>query len=218
MRQLGLAVLQLGQRLRSHWRALAAASLELEGLPAEVPNASSSRGAAYFHRATNEATDGAPSAGHAFAWRDAFDVVVRWRQLSEPNDPVWWIDRLSPEAFKDGFGLQTPLVNGQLKVFTSTHHHLSSRVHPRTHTHQHGTSAIIRPCLRQVIRYFPYFAPAFVLMKELIVEMMHSAGQGSPGADAAVQSLSSLEALYDAWGKVSLGAVREATRTRTVNA
>jgi hypothetical protein len=51
-----------------------------------------------------------------FDWRDAFDVVVRWRQLSEPNDPVWWIDRLSPEAFQEGFGLQTPLVNGQLKV------------------------------------------------------------------------------------------------------
>jgi hypothetical protein len=29
---------------------------------------------------------------------------------------VWWIDRLSPEAFQEGFGLQTPLVNGQLKV------------------------------------------------------------------------------------------------------
>ena len=29
---------------------------------------------------------------------------------------MWWIDRLSPEAFAEGFGLQTPLVNGQLKV------------------------------------------------------------------------------------------------------
>lgn len=23
---------------------------------------------------------------HAFGWRDAMDIVVRWRQLSEPND------------------------------------------------------------------------------------------------------------------------------------
>lgn len=60
-----------------------------------------------------------------------------------------------------------------------------------------------------MIRYFPYFAPAFALMKELIVEMMHSAGQDDPGAAAAVRSLNSLEELYDAWGKVSLGAGRE---------
>lgn len=25
---------------------------------------------------------------HAFSWRDAMDIPVRWRQLSEPNDQV----------------------------------------------------------------------------------------------------------------------------------
>lgn len=25
---------------------------------------------------------------HAFGWRDAMDIVVKWRQLSEPNDQV----------------------------------------------------------------------------------------------------------------------------------
>jgi hypothetical protein len=34
-------------------------------------------------------------------WRDVFDCCVRWRQVSEPNDPVWWIDRLAPEAFNE---------------------------------------------------------------------------------------------------------------------
>jgi hypothetical protein len=53
---------------------------------------------------------------HSFSWRDFFDIVVKWRQISEPNDPVWWIDRLPAKAFKDGFGLQTPIVNGQLKT------------------------------------------------------------------------------------------------------
>ena len=37
-------------------------------------------------------------------------------QVSEPNDPVWWIDRLPKAAFEEGFGLQTPIVNGQLKA------------------------------------------------------------------------------------------------------
>lgn len=53
---------------------------------------------------------------HTFGWRDFFDVAVRWRQVSEPNDPVWWIDRFPAKAFKEGFGLQTPIVNGQLKT------------------------------------------------------------------------------------------------------
>ncbi len=25
---------------------------------------------------------------HPFGWRDAMDVIVRWRQLAEPNDQV----------------------------------------------------------------------------------------------------------------------------------
>lgn len=53
---------------------------------------------------------------HTYGWRDFFDVVVRWRQVSEPNDAVWWIDRLPTKAFNEGFGLQTPIVNGQLKT------------------------------------------------------------------------------------------------------
>jgi len=52
---------------------------------------------------------------HKFSWRDFFDIAVRWRQLSEPNDPVWWIDGMTLESFCDGFGLQTPMVSGQLK-------------------------------------------------------------------------------------------------------
>eukprot|EP01042_Synura_sphagnicola_P003973 gene3973-4987_t len=54
--------------------------------------------------------------GHSFKYREFFDVAVRWRQVSEPNDAVWWIDGLTATSFKEGFGLQTPLVNGQLKT------------------------------------------------------------------------------------------------------
>merc|ERR1711871_159355 len=53
---------------------------------------------------------------HSFGWRDFFDIAVKWRQVSEPNDAVWWIDALTTQAFEDGFGLQTPIVNGQLKT------------------------------------------------------------------------------------------------------
>ena len=27
---------------------------------------------------------------HEFGWRDFMDIGVKWRQISEPNDPVFW--------------------------------------------------------------------------------------------------------------------------------
>ena len=50
------------------------------------------------------------------AWRGLYEAAARWRRESEPGDAVWWIDRLPDRAFREGFGLQTPLVAGQLEV------------------------------------------------------------------------------------------------------
>ena len=41
-------------------------------------------------------------------------------------------------------------------------------------------------------------------MKELIVEMMRDAGLNDPSAIGTVRAMTTLEELYDAWGKVSL--------------
>uniref|UniRef100_A0A7S1NK44 Protein O-GlcNAc transferase n=1 Tax=Eutreptiella gymnastica TaxID=73025 RepID=A0A7S1NK44_9EUGL len=49
-------------------------------------------------------------------WRQMINIIVKWRQLSEVNDPVWWIDLLPHDLFHEGFGLQTPMLTGQLKV------------------------------------------------------------------------------------------------------
>ena len=40
---------------------------------------------------------------HRFQWRDLFDVFVRWRQVSEPKDVVWWIDGLPEGKVNDTF-------------------------------------------------------------------------------------------------------------------
>jgi hypothetical protein len=53
---------------------------------------------------------------HACDWRDVYDIAVRWRQQSEPFDPVFYIDGMTPAAFAEGFGLQTPMVSGQQRV------------------------------------------------------------------------------------------------------
>lgn len=115
-RMFGLASLELAQLVRRHWD-----SVKAGGTGAMVPDAGSSRSVVGKLPA-----GGGGVGGHPVGYRDLFDVAVRWRQLSEPNDPVWWIDRLTSGAFREGFGLQTPMVNGQLKVRFICWHHFNS--------------------------------------------------------------------------------------------
>ena len=50
------------------------------------------------------------------SWREWANIAVRWRQVSEPGDVVFWIDGFPTQAFKEGFGLTTPLVTGEMKT------------------------------------------------------------------------------------------------------
>jgi len=78
---------------------------------------------AVFDRAEGRPTwvdsEGASCSGcsgrHEFGWRDAMDIVVKWRQLSEPNDQVLWVDLLTRKEFEAGFGSHTPMYSGQTK-------------------------------------------------------------------------------------------------------
>ncbi|POO00767.1 N-terminal acetyltransferase A, auxiliary subunit [Trema orientale] len=49
------------------------------------------------------------------SWQDVYSLAIKWRQISEPCDPVVWINKLS-EEFNAGFGSHTPMVLGQAKV------------------------------------------------------------------------------------------------------
>ncbi|XP_071739581.1 suppressor of RPS4-RLD 1 [Rutidosis leptorrhynchoides] len=56
------------------------------------------------------------SAGQSvFSWLHLYSIAVKWRQISEPCDPVVWVNKLS-EEFNSGFGSHTPLILGQAKV------------------------------------------------------------------------------------------------------
>lgn len=79
-----------------------------EGTRGEVGGSNSSSGGSSSSGSSGGAMTGKRGSEHQhlFGWRDLFDIAVRWRQVSEPNDPVWWIDRLPAKAFTEGFGLQ----------------------------------------------------------------------------------------------------------------
>jgi tetratricopeptide (TPR) repeat protein len=51
-----------------------------------------------------------------FSYKQLFNIAIRWRQVSEPNDAVWWINGFPKNIFEEGFGLETPIVQGQLRV------------------------------------------------------------------------------------------------------
>lgn len=54
-----------------------------------------------------------PGDGGVFGWRDLFDTAVKWRQVAEPFDTVFWIDcTAAQEDQADKVGLQTFLYHG----------------------------------------------------------------------------------------------------------
>ena len=98
-RMAGLAAIEFGQTLA------ALASARRQGSTTQVPNA----GASVSARSPD------PTGHHTFGWRDAMDVIVRWRQAAEPNDQVIWVDLLTEREFTNGFGSHTPLFTGQTR-------------------------------------------------------------------------------------------------------
>jgi hypothetical protein len=52
--------------------------------------------------------------GHILGWRDLYDIAVRWQQLSEPKNPIWWIDKL-PKKRTSRMGLKTYITKGSSK-------------------------------------------------------------------------------------------------------
>jgi hypothetical protein len=107
-RAAGLAALELAQLLR------AAAAARAAGAPLRAAAAGASA-AARGASGVGGGGRGAPGASHPLGWRDAMDVVVRWRQLVEPCDQVLWVDLLTEREFAAGFGSHTPMFTGQTK-------------------------------------------------------------------------------------------------------
>ena len=104
-------------------------------------------------------------------WRDLFDIGVLWRQISEPFDPVWWIDRLTPQSYADGFGLQTPMVRCWAPAALP-----EALPHPRPASNIRAPALFAVPPVPQIAgqmqvpRYYSMFPRAFAIMKRLTAE------------------------------------------------
>lgn len=128
----GFAAIELAQALRQAWgKPTKTTTPTTSAKNGHTPQAKGKNGpskakttasqtASHETSSTTSKVDGKSSSkergAHAFGWRDMYDIVVKWRQYSEPNDPVWWVDLLTKEAFSEGFGSHTPIITGQCKV------------------------------------------------------------------------------------------------------
>ncbi|KAF5191664.1 Suppressor of rps4-rld [Thalictrum thalictroides] len=131
-RMAGLAAIEIAQKVSKAWR-----SLQAEWKHSSKGTTKSSKKARRKERlhllsqnrggagcSTSSLSDTSTSYGVsddrtsglcAMSWQDIYALAVKWRQISEPCDPVVWVNKLS-EQFNSGFGSHTPLILGQAKV------------------------------------------------------------------------------------------------------
>nr|XP_007156747.1 hypothetical protein PHAVU_002G013900g [Phaseolus vulgaris]ESW28741.1 hypothetical protein PHAVU_002G013900g [Phaseolus vulgaris] len=132
-RMAGFAAIEIAQKVSKAWRAL-----QTEWKYSNKNNSSSKNGKRARRRerinmpsqnrggagcSTSSTSETSPSHGivddrsssRSISWKDIYSIAVRWRQISEPCDPVVWVNKLS-EEFNSGFGSHTPMILGQAKV------------------------------------------------------------------------------------------------------
>ncbi|KAH9663845.1 Suppressor of RPS4-RLD 1 [Citrus sinensis] len=130
-RMAGLAAIEIAQKVSKIWRSLQAEwkysnrSSSKNGKRARrkdrINIASQNRGGAGCSTSSSSDTSSygiteERSSGHPkMSWQDVYTLAVKWRQISEPCDPVVWVNKLS-EEFNSGFGSHTPMILGQAKV------------------------------------------------------------------------------------------------------
>ncbi|VVB09911.1 unnamed protein product [Arabis nemorensis] len=128
-RMAGLAAIEIAQKVSKAWRIEwrnsnkgTAKNGKKNRRRERINMLSQNRGGA----GCSTSSSSEPSTGYAsledrssgrsmLSWRDVYSSAVRWRQISEPCDPVVWVNKLS-EDFNSGFGSHTPMVLGQAKV------------------------------------------------------------------------------------------------------
>ncbi|TKY55649.1 Suppressor of RPS4-RLD 1 [Spatholobus suberectus] len=129
-RMAGLAAIEIAQKVSKAWRSLHAEwkysnkGNSKNGKRARrrerINMTSQNRGGAGCSTSSTSVTSSNGiiddrSSSRTLSWHNVYSLAVRWRQISEPCDPVVWVNKLS-EEFNAGFGSHTPMILGQAKV------------------------------------------------------------------------------------------------------
>ncbi|KAK8328305.1 hypothetical protein V6Z12_A11G243600 [Gossypium hirsutum] len=130
-RMAGLAAIEIAQKVSKTWRSLqvdwkhsnrSSKSGKRHRRKERISLASQNRGGAGCSTSSSSETSASYGSGEdrsssrpMMSWQDVYSLAVKWRQISEPCDPVVWVNKLS-EEFNSGFGSHTPMVLGQAKV------------------------------------------------------------------------------------------------------
>ncbi|CAK7337777.1 unnamed protein product [Dovyalis caffra] len=129
-RMAGLAIIEIAQKVAKAWRSLQtewkhsnkSTSKYGKRTRRRINMLSQNRGGAGCSTSSSSETTTSygiledKSFGRSMmSWQDVYSIAVKWRQISEPCDPVVWVNKLS-EEFNSGFGSHTPMILGQAKV------------------------------------------------------------------------------------------------------
>ncbi|ONM27966.1 Suppressor of RPS4-RLD 1 [Zea mays] len=120
-RMAGLAAIEIAQKVSKAWRFLRnPKNIAKLVRKRDKLNMSQNRGgycstSTLAGSPTSSPNEDRVSSGISLSWQDVYNIAVKWRQISEPCDPVVWVNKLS-EEFNSGFGSHTPMLLGQAKV------------------------------------------------------------------------------------------------------
>ncbi|XP_052195401.1 suppressor of RPS4-RLD 1 isoform X1 [Diospyros lotus] len=130
-RMAGLAAIEIAQKVSKAWRSMQAElknsnkntskygkrtrRKEKNNIPSQNRGGAGCSTSSLSETSSYGSVEDRSSGRPMLSWHDVYSLAVKWRQISEPCDPVVWVNKLS-EEFNSGFGSHTPLILGQAKV------------------------------------------------------------------------------------------------------
>ena len=97
----GLAAIEIAQKISKAWRSMRSSNKNSKKARRreKLTMLSQNRGGACCSTSTSETStsygigEDRLTSGH-LSWQDVYNIAVKWRQISEPCDPVVWVNKL----------------------------------------------------------------------------------------------------------------------------
>lgn len=98
----GLAAVEIAQKVTKAWRSMRRSNKNNKKAKRreKLATLSQNRGGAGCSTSSSSETSSSCGVGEdrltsgCLSWQDVYNIAVKWRQISEPCDPVVWINKL----------------------------------------------------------------------------------------------------------------------------